>query len=62
MVFTFVELTEIQGRRNTGSVIFYIILFLFDWSLKVPSLTLKIQSLVLLLSLETFFLSPVYKI
>lgn len=55
MVFTFVELREIQDRRNTESVIFYTILFLFAWYPKVLSLTLKIQSLVLLLSLETFF-------
>lgn len=55
MVFTLVELSEIQGRRNTESVIFFTILFLFAWYLKVTSLILKIQSLVLLLSLEDFF-------
>jgi len=39
--FVFVDLSEIQGRRNTGSVMFYTTAYRFAQYFKVASPTLK---------------------
>lgn len=42
--FTFVNLSEIQGRSSTGSELFYTTHYVFAWYLAVLSPTLKIQN------------------